>query len=148
MARTCTKVPLQYSTKICVGPTFQHIRFASNQGIPTQNLKEIYVQQFLEFSLPLTAAGTCFPKHNVANVQKIDQKISKYLTLDVFIVYFKCIHKETKLPKGMNGKDTILCKTDLILIRRHTYKCNTFSDVDFEAFSKSAFVPLWYSQFQ
>ena len=33
----------------------------------------------------------------------------------------------------MNGMDGILCKTDLILIRRHTYKRNTFSDVDFEA---------------
>ena len=36
----------------------------------------------------------------------------------------------------------------IILIRRHTYKCNTFSDVDFEAFYKSAYVPLWYSQLQ
>ena len=29
-----------------------------------------------------------------------------------------------------------------------TYKCNTFSDVDFEAFSKAAYVPLMYLQFQ
>ena len=35
----------------------------------------------------------------------------------------------------MNGMDRILCETDLIVIRRHTYKCNTFSDVDFKAFS-------------
>ena len=48
----------------------------------------------------------------------------------------------------MKGMDGILCKTNHILIRRHKYKCNTFSDVDFEAFSKSAYVPLWYSQFQ
>ena len=48
----------------------------------------------------------------------------------------------------MNGMDKSLCKTDLILIRRHTFMCNTFSDVDFEAFCKSAYVPLWYSQFQ
>ena len=30
--------------------------------------------------------------------------------------------------------------TDLILIREHTYECNTFSDVDYEAFSKSAYI--------
>ena len=42
----------------------------------------------------------------------------------------------------------MLCTTDLTLIRRHTYKCNTFSYVDFETFSKSANVLLWYSQFQ
>ena len=48
----------------------------------------------------------------------------------------------------MNGMDRILCKTDLIIIQRDIYRCNTFSDVDFEAFSKSAYVPLWYSQFQ
>ena len=58
------------------------------------------------------------------------------------------IHKEIKLQKALNGMDRILCKTGLILIRRHTYKCNTLSDVDFEAFSKSAYVPLWYPQFQ
>ena len=58
------------------------------------------------------------------------------------------LNKEIKLQKAMNGMDRILFKTDLILIRRHTYKCSTFSDVDFEAFSKSAYVPLWYSQFQ
>ena len=44
--------------------------------------------------------------------------------------------------------DMILCKTGLIVIRRHTCKCNTFSDVDFGAFSKSAYVPLWYPQFK
>ena len=58
------------------------------------------------------------------------------------------IHKEIKLQKAMNGMDRVLCKTDQILIRRHTYTFNTFSDVYFEAFSKSAYVPLWYSQFQ
>ena len=58
------------------------------------------------------------------------------------------IHKEIKLQKAVNGMDMILCKTDLIIVRRHTYKCNTFSDVDFEAFSQSACVRLWYSQFQ
>ena len=55
------------------------------------------------------------------------------------------IHKEIKLHKAMNGMDSILYKMDLILIQRHTFKCNTFSDIDFEAFSKSAYVPLWYS---
>ena len=69
------------------------------------------------------------------------------------IVHFKRlgsqqIHKEIKLQKVMNGLDRTLCKTDLILIWRHTYKCNTFSDVDCDAFSKSAFVHLCYSQFQ
>ena len=69
------------------------------------------------------------------------------------IVHFKQlgsrhINKEIKLQKTMNGMDMILCKTDLILTQRHTYKFNTFSDVDVEAFSKSAYVPLWYSQFQ
>ena len=69
------------------------------------------------------------------------------------IVHFKRlgsrhIHTKIKLEKAMNGMDRILCKTDLILIRRHTYKCNTFSDVDFGVFSKSAYEPLWYSQFQ
>ena len=69
------------------------------------------------------------------------------------IVHFKRlgsrhIHIEIKLQKAMNGMDRVLCKTDLILIRRHTYKCNTFSDVGFEAFSKSNYVPVWYSQCQ
>ena len=69
------------------------------------------------------------------------------------IVHFKRlgsrhIHKEIKLQKAMNGMDRILCITDLILIQRHTYKSNALSDVDFEAFSKSAYVPLWYLQFQ
>ena len=58
------------------------------------------------------------------------------------------ILKGIKLQKAMTGIEMTLCKTDLILIRRHTYKCNTFSDVDFEVFLKSAYVPLWYSQFQ
>ena len=58
------------------------------------------------------------------------------------------IHKEIKLQNALNGIDRILCKKDLILFRRHTYKCNTFSDVDFEAFSKSAYVPLWHLKFQ
>ena len=58
------------------------------------------------------------------------------------------IHKEIKLQKAMNGVDKILCKTDLILIRRLTYKYNTFNHVDFETFSKSAYVPFWYLQFQ
>ena len=47
------------------------------------------------------------------------------------------IHKEIKLHKAMNNMDKILCKSDVIPIRR-----DTFSDVDFEAFSKSAYVPL------
>ena len=58
------------------------------------------------------------------------------------------MHKEIKLQQAMNGVDRILCKTDLIFIRSHIYKYNTFNDVDFEAFSKSAYVPLWHSQFQ
>ena len=48
----------------------------------------------------------------------------------------------------MKGMDRILCEKNLILIGRHKNKCNTFSDVDFEVFSKSTYVPLWYSQFQ
>ena len=58
------------------------------------------------------------------------------------------IHKEIKLQKTMKGMGRILYKTDLILIRRHTYKCKTFTDVDFEAFYRSAYVPLWYLQSQ
>ena len=58
------------------------------------------------------------------------------------------IHKETTLQKVMNGMDRIMCKTDPFLIRRHTNKSNHFSDIYFEAFSKSAYIPLWYSQFQ
>ena len=58
------------------------------------------------------------------------------------------IHKEINLQKSVNGMNRILCKTDLILFRRHAYKCNTFSVVDFEAYPKSAYAPLWYSQFQ
>ena len=69
------------------------------------------------------------------------------------IVHFKRlgsrhIHKEIELQKTVNGINSILWMTDLILIRRHTYKCNSFSDGDSGAFSKSAYVPLWYSQFQ
>ena len=30
------------------------------------------------------------------------------------------IHNEVELQKAMNGLDRVLCKTDLILIRRHT----------------------------
>ena len=46
------------------------------------------------------------------------------------IVHFKrfCsrhIHKEIKLQKAMNVMDRILCKTDLIVIRRHTYNIST-----------------------
>ena len=58
------------------------------------------------------------------------------------------IHKEIKLLKTMKGMDRIMCETDLYLIRRHTYMCNIFSDVDSEALSMSAYVPLWYSHFQ
>ena len=47
------------------------------------------------------------------------------------------IHKEIKLRKGMNEIDKIICKKDL---KRLT--CNTFNDVDFEAYFKSAFEPL------
>ena len=70
------------------------------------------------------------------------------------IVHFKHlgsqhIHKEIKLQEAMNRIERILCKTGLIFIRRYLiFKCNTFSDVDFEAFPKSAYVPLCYSQFQ
>ena len=69
------------------------------------------------------------------------------------IEYFKRLgsrhnYTENKLQKAMNGMDRILCKTDLILIRRHTNKGDIFNDVDIEAFSKSNYVPLWYSQFQ
>ena len=42
------------------------------------------------------------------------------------------IHKGIKLQKAVNGIDMILCKKDITRILRHTYKCNTFSDVDFE----------------
>ena len=68
------------------------------------------------------------------------------------IVFFKHlgsrhIHKKI-IQKAMNGMNMILCKTHLILIPRLTYKCNTFNHVDFESLSKSAYVPLCYSQFQ
>ena len=73
----------------------------------------------------------------------------------IIIVHFKHlssrhIHKEIKLQKTLNGMDRIWYKTDLILIRRHTYKCNNFSDVDFGPFSKSAYEPSQFcsSQFQ
>ena len=57
-------------------------------------------------------------------------------------MFFKClgsqhIHKDIKLQEGMNRIDYILCKTDLNLIQRLTYKCNTFNDVHFEACFKS-----------
>ena len=35
------------------------------------------------------------------------------------------IQKEIKLQDGMNGIDNILCKTNLHLIRRLTYRWNT-----------------------
>ena len=54
---------------------------------------------------------------------------------------------EIKLQEGMNGIDNILNKTDIDLVRRQTYKCNTFNDVHFEACCKSAYVPLLYSHF-
>ena len=43
------------------------------------------------------------------------------------LVFFKRlgsrhVHKEIELQKAMNGMDKILGKTDLILIRRLTYK--------------------------
>ena len=68
------------------------------------------------------------------------------------VVQFKClgsqrIHKKVKLQKAMNRLDSILCKTDLILIQRQTYKCNTLSNLDVEAFSKSAYVPFWYHNY-
>ena len=53
------------------------------------------------------------------------------------------IHKEIKEQDGMNGIDDILCKTDLNIFWRRTYKCNTFNDLHFEACFKSAYVPLW-----
>ena len=48
------------------------------------------------------------------------------------IVHFKRlgsqhIHQEIKLQKAVNGMDMILCKTDLILIQRHTYISATLS---------------------
>ena len=75
------------------------------------------------------------------------------MTASTTIVHFKHlgsrhIHKEIKLQMAMNRMDMILCKTDLILIRRHTYKCNIFSYVYFEEFSKSAYILFWRSQFQ
>ena len=65
--------------------------------------------------------------------------------LHCIIVHFKrsgsrYIHKNIKLQKSMEGMNRILCKTNLTLIWRHIYKCNTFSNVNFEAFSKSAYV--------
>ena len=58
------------------------------------------------------------------------------------------VHKEIKLHKVVNGMGKGLGKMGPILIRRLTYNCNTFNHVDFEAFSKSAYAHLWYSQFQ
>ena len=76
------------------------------------------------------------------NGRKTDTPALYAVSENISIVHFKClgsryIHKEIKLQKTMNKMDRIVCKMDLILILRHTYKCNTFSDVDFEAFSKS-----------
>ena len=48
----------------------------------------------------------------------------------------------------MSMIDYILCKKDLNLIRRLACKCNAFNYIHFEARFKSAYVPLWYSQFQ
>ena len=42
--------------------------------------------------------------------------------------------------KAMIGVDRILCKTDPMLIRRHTYKCYTFGHVDFEAFKSAMYL--------
>ena len=72
---------------------------------------------------------------------------------DCTIVFFKLlgnrhIHKEIKLQESVDAIDNILCKTDLNLIGTLIYKCNTFNNVHFEACFKSAYVPLWYSQFQ
>ena len=58
------------------------------------------------------------------------------------------IHEEIKLQEDMDGTHCILCKTVLNLIRRLAYKCNIFNDAQFEAHFKSAYVTLWYSQFQ
>ena len=54
-----------------------------------------------------------------------------YSAFQTFYLGSRHIHKEIKLQKIMNEMDNILCKTNLILIRRHTNKYNTFSDVDF-----------------
>ena len=71
------------------------------------------------------------------------------------IVFFKHlgsrhVYKEIKLQEGMNKIENMLCKTDLNLLRRMAYKCNTFNDipVHFEAHLKSVYVPLWYPQFE
>ena len=98
---------------------------------------------------PYLKSNKCRVK--IVNVQIVNT-CPQFSAYDL-LVHFKrlCsrhIHKEIKLQKAMNGMDRTLCKTDLILIARHTYKCNTFSDVDFEAFSYFAYVPMWYSQFQ
>ena len=60
------------------------------------------------------------------------------LSTNKTMVHFKSlcsrhIHKEIKV-QDMKRKDRMLCKMDHIFIRRHTYKCNTFRDGDFEAF--------------
>ena len=57
-------------------------------------------------------------------------------------------YKEIKIQESMNGINYILLITDLNFIRSLAYKGNTFNDVHFEACFKSAYVPLWYSQFQ
>ena len=63
------------------------------------------------------------------------------------IEFFKRLgsqNKEIKLQESMNRINNILCKTDLNLIHRLTYKCINFNDVHLEAHFKFAFVPLWY----
>ena len=67
-----------------------------------------------------------------------------------YIIYSLCsrhIHKDIKLQKGMKGIDQILCKTDLNLILRLTYRATQSTMYLFKAFLKSACAPLWYSQF-
>ena len=66
------------------------------------------------------------------------------------IVHFKRlgsrhIHKEIQSQKAITEWKGFCVK---ILIPRHTYKCNTFSDVDFDAFLKLVYELLWYLQFQ
>ena len=64
------------------------------------------------------------------------------------IVFFKRlgsqhIDKEIKVQADMNGIDHILFKTDLNLIPRLRYKCNTFSDVHFKACFKYAYTVVF-----
>ena len=46
------------------------------------------------------------------------------------------------------GIDKVLCKTDLNIIRRLTYKYNTLNDVYLATFLKSAYETLLCAQFQ